>query len=79
MKLLFDHNLSPALVNRLQDLYPDSEHVYRLSLDQVPDSEVWEYARRENFLIVMKDADFNNLCLLVGLLPKLPGFAEASV
>ena len=27
MKLLFDQNLSPKLVNRLADLFPDSSHV----------------------------------------------------
>ncbi|MFB2971179.1 DUF5615 family PIN-like protein [Aerosakkonema sp. BLCC-F183] len=27
MKLLFDHNLSPRLVNRLADIFPDSNHV----------------------------------------------------
>jgi predicted nuclease of predicted toxin-antitoxin system len=56
VKLLFDHNLSPALINRLKDLYADSSHVYNLNLDQVPDTEVWQYARREDFLIVTKDA-----------------------
>ncbi|MGB8698275.1 MAG: DUF5615 family PIN-like protein [Thermosynechococcaceae cyanobacterium] len=71
MKLLFDHNLSPALVNRLQDLYPNSNHVYRLGLDQVPDIEVWEYARQENFLIVTKDSDFSDICLLRGFPPKI--------
>jgi predicted nuclease of predicted toxin-antitoxin system len=71
VKLLFDHNLSPALINRLQDLYPDSEHVYRLNLDRVPDAEVWEYARQEKFLIVTKDADFSDLCLLRGFPPKI--------
>jgi predicted nuclease of predicted toxin-antitoxin system len=71
VKLLFDHNLSPVLINRLQDLYPGSEHVYRLNLDQVPDTEVWEYARQENFLIVTKDADFSDLCLLRGFPPKI--------
>jgi predicted nuclease of predicted toxin-antitoxin system len=71
VKLLFDHNLSPALVNRLQDLYPDSNHVYRLGLDQIPDIEVWEYARKEDFLIVTKDADFSDLCLLRGFPPKV--------
>jgi predicted nuclease of predicted toxin-antitoxin system len=71
MKLLFDHNLSPSLVNRLRDLYPESNHVYRLGLDQVPDTEVWEYAKREEFLIVTKDADFSDLSLLRGFLPKI--------
>jgi predicted nuclease of predicted toxin-antitoxin system len=71
VKLLFDHNLSPALTNLLQDLYPDSEHLYRLNLAQVLDTEVWEYARREKFLIVTKDSDFSDLCLLRGFPPKI--------
>ena len=30
IKLLFEQNLSPRLVNRLADLYPDSNHLYNL-------------------------------------------------
>ena len=71
MKLLFDHNLSPRLVNRLADLYPDSNHVYPVGLDTAPDQEIWDYARREGFLIVTKDADFGELCLLLGFPPKI--------
>lgn len=71
MKLLFDQNLSPVLVNRLQDLYPDSNHLYSLGFDQAPDTEVWQYARQEGFLIVTKDADFGELCLLQGFPPKI--------
>jgi predicted nuclease of predicted toxin-antitoxin system len=71
MKLLFDHNLSPNLVNRLRELYPESNHVYRLGLDRVPKTEVWEYAKREEFLIVTKDTDFSDLSLLRGFLPKI--------
>lgn len=70
VKLLFDH-ISPSLINCLQDLYPDSNHVYRLGLDRVPDTEVWEYARLEEFLIVTKDADFSDLCILRGFPPKI--------
>ena len=43
MKLLFDHNLPPSLVIRLADLFPLSEHVFRLGLDRVSDLEVREY------------------------------------
>ncbi|MEI7553723.1 DUF5615 family PIN-like protein [Candidatus Chlorohelix sp.] len=32
MKLLFDQNLSPRLVNMLEDLYPDSLHVSAVGL-----------------------------------------------
>ncbi|MGB3655364.1 MAG: DUF5615 family PIN-like protein [Rivularia sp. (in: cyanobacteria)] len=71
MKLLFDHNLSPSLVTRLRDLYPDSNHVYRLGLAQFSDTEIWEYAKTEFFLIVTKDADFSDLSLLRGFPPKI--------
>jgi predicted nuclease of predicted toxin-antitoxin system len=71
MKLLFDQNLSPRLVGRLADLYPDSNHVYPLRLDRVADHEVREYARREGFLLVTKDADFSDLCVLRGFPPKV--------
>lgn len=71
MKLLFDHNLSPRLVKSLADIYPDSNHVYPLGLDRVSDQEIWEYARREGFLIVTKDADFSDLCMLLGFPPKV--------
>ena len=71
MKLLFDHNLSPRLVASLADIYPDSNHVYPLGLDQVSDQEIWAYARRESFLIVTKDADFSDLCMLLGFPPKV--------
>lgn len=71
MKLLLDHNLSPALVDRLGDIYPGSNHVDRLGLDQVPDTEVWERARHENFLIVTKDADSSDLALVRGFPPKV--------
>jgi predicted nuclease of predicted toxin-antitoxin system len=71
VKLLFDHNLSPRLIKHLADLYPDSNHVYLLGLDQSPDEEVWEFARRGGFLLVTKDADFSDLCLLLGFPPKV--------
>jgi len=71
MKLLFDQNLSPRLVKRLSDLYPDSNHVYPLGIDQVLDKEIWEHALREGFIIVTKDADFSDLCMLLGFPPKV--------
>lgn len=71
MKLLFDQNLSPHLVRRLDKLYPDSVHVETVGLDKAFDKEVWEYARGNQFIIVSKDADFNELSLLWGSPPKV--------
>ena len=59
MKLLFDHNLSPKLVNLLADLFPGSSHVQSIGLDCADDDQVWEQARLNGFAIVTKDADYN--------------------
>lgn len=71
MKLLFDQNLSPRLVTRLADLFPDSSHVQSEGLDCADDDQVWEHARRNGFAIVTKDADFNNLSVMRGSPPKV--------
>ena len=71
MKLLFDQNLSPRLVQRLSDLYADSAHVSTLGLDQAADSEVWEYARAHDFIIVSKDTDFSEMSVVRGYPPKV--------
>jgi predicted nuclease of predicted toxin-antitoxin system len=71
MKLLFDHNLSPRLANRLGDLYPNSNHLFNLKLDTVDDSVVWKYAREHEFIIVTKDSDFSELSVIKGFPPKV--------
>ena len=59
MKLLFDHNLSPRLVDNLAAIYPNSQHVFLLGLDQADDRILWEFAKQNEFIIVTRDADFN--------------------
>ena len=64
MKLLFDQNLSPKLVNRLADIFPGSSHVMSLGLDCARDEVVWDYARDHDYVIVTKDADYNQMGVL---------------
>jgi predicted nuclease of predicted toxin-antitoxin system len=71
MKLLFDHNLSPKLVIRLNDLYSNSNHLYLMNLDKEPDYIIWGIAKTENYTIVTKDSDFNELLILKGFPPKV--------
>ena len=66
MKLLFDHNLSHKLVGRLDDVFPDSEHVRHVGLQEASDHAVWEYARSKDFIIVSKDEDFRQVSFLRG-------------
>jgi predicted nuclease of predicted toxin-antitoxin system len=71
VRLLFDHHLSPSLVDRLADLFPGSQHVWYLKLHDVPDTTVWKYAREHGFTIVSKDADFSEVSMELGYPPKL--------
>lgn len=71
MKLLLDQNLSPRLVRRLADLFPNSTHVVEVGLDHSLDREVWDYARQHEYLIVTKDVDFSEFSVLRGFPPKV--------
>jgi predicted nuclease of predicted toxin-antitoxin system len=71
MKLLFDQNLSPKLVNRLANLFPGSSHVQSVGLACASDDQVWEHARLNGFAIVTKDEDYNNLSVVRGSPPKV--------
>jgi predicted nuclease of predicted toxin-antitoxin system len=54
MKLLFDHNLSPRLVSRLADRYPNASHVALVGLDRASDLIVWTYAQTNDYIISRK-------------------------
>lgn len=71
MKLLFDENLSPWLVDTLADRFPGSAHVHRVGLGSATDDAVWQHAREQGFTLVGKDADFYELSLLRGQPPKV--------
>jgi len=70
VKLLFDQNLSPRLVESLSDLYPGSAHVYSIGLDQASDLVLWKYAREHGFTLVTQDADFSEMSEALGFPPK---------
>lgn len=71
MKLLFDQNLSYRLVTKVSEIFPDSSHIAALNLDHASDREVWEYAKNNDFSIVTKDSDFNELSTYYGFPPHI--------
>jgi predicted nuclease of predicted toxin-antitoxin system len=71
VKLLFDENLSPQLIDLLSDLYPSSAHVHQCGLGRTDDASIWEYAKSNDFTIVSKDSDFEERSVLSGAPPKL--------
>lgn len=71
MRLLFDEQLSEALVRTLANVFPDALHVRLLDRGGAPDLNVWELAREHDCVLVTKDGDFHRLSLLHGAPPKV--------
>lgn len=71
MKLLFDQNLSPRLIDLLGDAFPGSEHVRNVGLARADDDVVWAYAAAKGLIIVSKDAEFHQRAVPYGPPPKI--------
>lgn len=66
MKLLLDENLSRRLVPFLQHDFPDTSQVVLLGMQSASDKEVWQKAKDDGYVIVTRDADFQELSLVWG-------------
>ena len=71
MRLLYDQNLSYRLVAELQDLYPNSLHVRDIGMKESDDSDIWDYAAQNGYIIVSKDSDFRQQSFMYGHPPKV--------
>ncbi|MEQ8329373.1 MAG: DUF5615 family PIN-like protein [Longimicrobiales bacterium] len=71
MKLLLDENLPPRLAAVLSESFPGSLHVSRVGLSASVDEEIWEFARANDFALVSKDSDFQQLSFVRGHPPKI--------
>ena len=71
MKLLFDQNLSPGLVAKMADIFPESNHVYYLGLDKTDDREIRLFAAENDLIVVTKDSDYSEMHTLYGFPPNV--------
>lgn len=71
MKLLLDENLSRRLVPFLQHDYPGTTQVALIGLESASDSQIWEVAKQQSFVIVTRDDDFEELSLVWGHPPQV--------
>lgn len=71
MKLLFDQNISFRILRHLPEEFTGSTSVKSEGLINAPDIEIWNYAKKHEFLIVTQDSDFNDLTLVEGHPPKV--------
>ena len=72
MKILLDANISWKLVSMLTPVFGECAHVDRVGLD-VPanDTDIWNYALNNGFIIITKDSDFLDLLDVNGFPPKI--------
>jgi len=71
LKLLFAQNLSRKLVTRLADIFPNASHVQLQRLAEKTDTEIWDFAKLNDFCIVTQDADFTERSRLYSSPPKV--------
>ena len=71
MKLLLDENLSRRIVPFLQASYPGSTQAALVGLERSNDRAIWEYAKQNGFIVVTRDADFQEFSTLLGQPPQL--------
>ena len=71
MKLLLDENLSPKLVGYLANVFPNSSHVELLEIRGRTDTEIWNLAKQDSYVLVSKDDDFRQRSFVYGTPPKV--------
>ena len=71
MKLLFDQNISFRILENISHLFLDAKQVRVLGLENASDTEIWEYAKKNNYCIVTFDSDFFDIASLKGHPPKI--------
>jgi predicted nuclease of predicted toxin-antitoxin system len=71
MKLLLDQNLSRKLVKVIEGIYSQSCHVTSVLSQTSYDTEIWQFALENDFVIVTKDDDFEQRSVLLGSPPKV--------
>ena len=71
MKLLLDENISYRVVKRFEHII-ECLHISRSGLNMpAKDTQIWGFARKNNYLIVTFDEDFEDLSNLYGFPPKV--------
>lgn len=72
MRLLLDANLSWRLVRLLQSDFSEIKHIATADITEfAADTEIWDYAKQNQFSIVTNDDDFYLLSLSNGFPPKI--------
>jgi predicted nuclease of predicted toxin-antitoxin system len=51
--------------------FPQAQHLRNLGMGSASDTQIWQYARANAYMIVTKDSDLHQWSLLLGQPPKV--------
>ena len=71
MKLLIDQNISKKIIESINDTFTDSIHVNSITPTVNSDEELWEYAIKNDFILLTTDSDFFNQSIVSEQSPKI--------
>jgi predicted nuclease of predicted toxin-antitoxin system len=71
MKLFIDNNLSHKLVESLQPFFSGIVHIKDTLGVLADDNTIWLFAKKEGYVILTKDNDFDERARLFGCPPKI--------
>ena len=71
MNLLFDANVSFRILELLKSHFSSAAHASQHNLNSATDINIWNFAQKNNFCIVTKDSDFNDLAIARRAPPKI--------
>ena len=72
MKLLLDANISWRLCAFLTENFGECAHINKIDMPYpAKDSEIWQYAKDHEYIIVTQDTDFLHFLEIKGYPPKL--------
>ncbi len=72
MNWLLDANLSYRLIRQLAGLPIQVRHVTKIGLpNPADDRDIWDWARRHNYLVITNDDDFYRFAGVLGFPPKV--------
>jgi len=75
MKHLFDQNLSPQLTQKLADIFPNSIHIRNIGMRDATDTEIWNYAKQNDFRLCQRIRTFNSAACFTGIRQNSSGCA----
>ena len=73
MKLLLDANISWRIIPQLKEHFDDCVHADNIPDLNFPakDTEIWQFAKVNELIVITRDNDFANLTILNGFPPKI--------